>query len=56
MVTVGVKGHAPVRRMGRRCTEVGRGCITTPVVTFLVTITRETGNKKARIERVITDQ
>ena len=56
MVAVGVEGHAPVVRIGRRCTEVGRDCITAPAVTFLVTITRETGNKKPRIERIITDQ
>ena len=55
-MAVGVEGHAPVRRTGRRCTEVGRGCITAPAVTSLVTIARETGNEKARIERMITDQ
>ena len=55
-VAVGVEGHALVRRTGRRCTEVGRGFITAPVVTCLVTITRVTGNKKARIERIIADQ
>ena len=55
-MAVGVEGHAPVVRIGRRCTEVGRGCITAPAVTLLVTITRVTGNKKARIERMIADQ
>jgi len=55
-VAVGVECHAPVVHIGRRCTEVGRGCITAPAITSLVTITRVTGNKEARIERMIADQ
>ena len=37
--TVGVEGHALVTGTAGRCTEVRRTCITTPMVTLLVTIT-----------------
>ena len=55
-VPVGVEGHALVTRLCGRCTEVRRGCITTPLVTLLVTIARVTGNEEARVERSIADQ
>ena len=55
-MAVSIEGHALVVGICRRCTEVGRGCITAPVGTLLVTITSVTGNKEARIERMIADQ
>ena len=48
-VTVGVEGHALVSRTGGRCTEVRRTCITTPMVTLLVTLS-VTGDEEARVE------
>ena len=56
MMTIGVEGHTSVTRMGRRCTEVGRGFITTPAVTILITVVCETRNEEAGIEGMITDQ
>ena len=55
-MAVGVESHALVRRTGGRCTEVRRSCITTPIVTLLITIARVTGNKEAGVERSIADQ
>jgi len=54
--TVGVEGHALVRRTGGCCTEVRRFSITAPMVTPLVTISSVTRNEKAGVERMITDQ
>ncbi len=55
-MTIGVERHTSVIRIGRRCSEVGRGCITAPAATVLVTVTRVTGNEEAGIERMIADQ
>ena len=55
-MTIDVEGHALVSRMGGRCTEIRRGFITAPIGTRLVTITRESGNEEAGVERMITDQ
>ena len=48
-MTIGVKSHALVTRHGGHCTEVRRGCIITPIVTRLVTITRVTGNEESGV-------
>lgn len=53
VMTIGVECHAPVTR---GCTEVRRGCIATPIVTHLVTITRVTRHEEATEKRMITDQ
>ena len=55
-MTIGVEGHTFVTRIGGGCAEVGRGCITAPAGTMLVTVTSVTGNEEAGIERMITDQ
>ena len=55
-MTIGVKSHALVSRIGGRCTEVRRGFIITPRVTLLVTTGRVTGNEEAGVERMIADQ
>jgi len=55
-VTIGVKCHALIGRIGGRCTEVRRSNITTPSVTLFVTIISVTRNEEAGVERRITDQ
>ena len=55
-MTICVKGHSIVGRTCRRSAEVRRGSISTPMVALLVTISCETGNEKAAVERMITDQ
>lgn len=56
IMTIGVEGHSPVTGMGGRCAKVRRGCIITPSVAPLVTVTRVTRNEEAGVEPVITDQ
>ena len=55
-MTICVKGHSIVGGTCRRSAEVRRGGISTPRVALLVTISCETGNEKAAVERMITDQ
>ena len=55
VVPISVEGHAFVTRIGGRCTKVRRVCITTPMVTVLVTIS-VTRNEESRVERSVADQ
>ena len=55
-MTISVEGHTFVVRVCRRCTEVGRGCVTAPSITLLVTAARVTRNEEASVEGRVTDQ
>ena len=56
IMTIGVEGHSPVSGTGGSCAKVRRGCIATPAVAPLVTVTRVPRNEEAGVERVIADQ
>ena len=53
-VAIAVESHAWYT--GGSCAKVRRIIISAPIVTMLVTVTRETGNEEARVIRKITDQ
>lgn len=55
-MTISVEGHASVVRVCRRCTEVGRGSVTAPIITPLVTAARVTRNEEASVEGGVTNQ